>query len=185
MKRKLARKVIVGFVYITNVNVWYPTSIKGSFPMYTATILIPPTDAKALEGINMAIENTVQEGLLIHSGFRRASKHNLPLHSFVEDQYSPFHGYYVINASTFDTPSILDHKVFPITDHREVVNGSRVRVSLKFFPAKKDDTFCVGCKLGNIQKSVHKPDPISLPPMDLDWCHEEFLRILYESKLPT
>ena len=185
MQRKVGKKAIVGVVTITNANIWEPISINGSKLMYTATILISKHDTKSLEGVNMAIEKAIQEGLAIHRGsFRRMSQTNLPLHDFTEDETSPFYGYYVINASSTEPPIILDHKVFPITDKNEVGEGSRVRVSLSFYPAVNGKKYCVGCRLGNIQKSLTKGTK-KLPSLDFDWCHEEFLRILYESKLPT
>jgi hypothetical protein len=49
-------------------------------------------------------------------------------------------------------PEIVDENCFEITDPEEVYSGCYGRVSMKFFPYKKEGNLGIGCGLDNVQK---------------------------------
>lgn len=176
-----AVKVVTGIVTIANAHIWEPTVIDGSPPMYTATIIIPKDEPKTITGIRTAVENAVREGNLKFQGsyFGKTARKNTPiLDGDAKGMSDIFKNCWVVNASTFDIPSVVDHRVFPITDHTLVCSGSKVRVSLTFYPYANGKVKGIGCMLGNIQKAllVNKVEP--LPLTQFDTFSEEFLHIL-------
>lgn len=179
-----AVKVVTGIVTIANAHIWEPTTIDGSPPMYTATIIIPKDEQKTITGIRTAVENAVREGNLKYKGtyFGKTARKNTPVHDGDSEEMDElFKGSWVINASTFDAPSVVDHRVYPITDHALVCSGSKVRVSLTFYPYVGGKTKGVGCMLGNIQKALLVGKVQPLPPTQFDTFSEEFLHILMKT----
>lgn len=179
-----AVKVITGIVTIVNAHIWEPTTINSSPPLYTVTILVPKNEQKTISGIRTAVENAVQEGNRKFKGtyFGKTARKNTPiLDGDAEGMDKILNGYWIVNASTLTAPSVVDHRVYPITNHGLVCSGSKVRVSITFYPYANGKIKGIGCMLGNIQKAllVDKVEP--LPLTQFDAFSEEFLHILLKN----
>ena len=179
-----SNKIITGVVTLANAHIWEPISIDGSPPLYTATLIISPYEKKTLQAIETGIETAMKTGLSYHRGrFRIYVGDHIPFYDRRFDMNdSIYKGYYVLNAGCTHPPKIVDHRVFPITDHSLVRSGCKVRVSLEFTPAVKDKFYCIACKLCSIQLSNSKPAFDGVPEAEFERYKEEFQRVLYDSK---
>ena len=55
-------KVVTGVVRLSYEHIWEPSSINGSTPKYSASLIIPKDDKKTVADINAAIEAALQQG---------------------------------------------------------------------------------------------------------------------------
>ena len=147
-------KVVTGVVRLSYANVWEPTSINGSAPKYSVSLIIPKSDKKTIDAVNTAIDNAIKEGTAKFGG-KTPNKAvlKLPLRDGdVERDDEAYKGCYFLNANSTTPPEIVDLSVQRILDRSEVYSGCYARVSINFFAFNSNGNRGIACGLGNIQK---------------------------------
>ena len=147
-------KVVTGKVRLSYANVWEPASVNGGTPKYSVSLIIPKTDTRTIDLINVAIDNAIKQGAAKFGGKvpnRAALK--LPLRDGdTERDDEAYKGSYFVNANSTTAPQIVDTSVQPILDRSEVYSGCYARVSINFYAFNSNGNRGIACGLGNIQK---------------------------------
>lgn len=171
--------VVTGISTLINAHIWEPIVINDQPPLYTATLIIPKSDRKTIDGINLAISNAHRFGSYKHRhNHMKKAKDNTPLIDGDLDGMPPlFKNCYIINAASVVPPQIYDYKVFPITDPNTVSSGSKVRVSLLMYSYYKNGIAGIGCCLKNIQLAGSERNKIKYPDTCFDSFTKDFIRI--------
>lgn len=154
-------RVVTGKVRFSYANVWQPKSINGSEEKYSVSLIIPKSDAKTIEEIQVAMEEAKQEGIAKFGGKIPANL-KLPLRDGDIDRPDDeaYQGCYFINANSKDKPQIVDKKVKPILDPNEVYSGCYGRASINFYAFNQNGNKGIACGLGNLQK-LEDGEPLS------------------------
>lgn len=154
-------KVVTGKVRFSYANVWQAKSINGSEEKYSVSLIIPKSDAKTIEEIQVAMEEAKQEGIAKFGGKIPANL-KLPLRDGDIDRPDDeaYQGCYFINANSKDKPQIVDKKVKPILDPNEVYSGCYGRASINFYAFNQNGNKGIACGLGNLQK-LEDGEPLS------------------------
>lgn len=154
-------KVVTGKVRFSYANIWEPKSINGSEEKYSVSLIIPKSDAKTIEEIQVAMEEAKQEGIAKFGGKIPANL-KLPLRDGDIDRPDDeaYQGCYFINANSKDKPQIVDKKVKPILDPNEVYSGCYGRASINFYAFNQNGNKGIACGLGNLQK-LEDGEPLS------------------------
>lgn len=154
-------KVVTGKVRFSYANIWEPKSINGSEEKYSISLIIPKSDAKTIEEIQVAMEEAKQEGIAKFGGKIPANL-KLPLRDGDIDRPDDeaYQGCYFINANSKDKPQIVDKKVKPILDPNEVYSGCYGRASINFYAFNQNGNKGIACGLGNLQK-LEDGEPLS------------------------
>lgn len=154
-------KVVTGKVRFSYANIWEPKSINGSEEKYSVSLIIPKSDAKTIEEIQVAMEEAKQEGIAKFGGKIPANL-KLPLRDGDIDRPDDeaYQGCYFINTNSKDKPQIVDKKVKPILDPNEVYSGCYGRASINFYAFNQNGNKGIACGLGNLQK-LEDGEPLS------------------------
>ena len=154
-------KVVTGKVRFSYANIWEPKSINGSEEKYSVSLIIPKSDVKTIEEIQVAMEEAKQEGIAKFGGKVPANL-KLPLRDGDIDRPDDeaYQGCYFINANSKDKPQIVDKKVKPILDPNEVYSGCYGRASINFYAFNQNGNKGIACGLGNLQK-LEDGEPLS------------------------
>ncbi len=154
-------KVVTGKVRFSYANVWQAKSINGSEEKYSVSLIIPKSDAKTIEEIQVAMEEAKQEGIAKFGGKIPANL-KLPLRDGDVDRPDDeaYQGCYFINANSKDKPQIVDKKVKPILDQNEFYSGCYGRASINFYAFNQNGNKGIACGLGNLQK-LEDGEPLS------------------------
>ncbi len=154
-------KVVTGKVRFSYANIWEPKSINGSEEKYSVSLIIPKSDVKTIEEIQVAMEEAKQEGIAKFGGKIPANL-KLPLRDGDIDRPDDeaYQGCYFINANSKDKPQIVDKKVKPILDPNEVYSGCYGRASINFYAFNQNGNKGIACGLGNLQK-LEDGEPLS------------------------
>ena len=154
-------RVVTGKVRFSYANVWQAKSINGSEEKYSVSLIIPKSDAKTIEEIQVAMEEAKQEGIAKFGGKIPANL-KLPLRDGDVDRPDDeaYQGCYFINANSKDKPQIVDKKVKPILDPNEVYSGCYGRASINFYAFNQNGNKGIACGLGNLQK-LEDGEPLS------------------------
>ena len=148
-------KVVTGEVRLSYVNLWEPkASLGGGKEKYSASIIIPKSDTKTLEDINMAIDAAIEEGIGKFGGKKPNPKTiKLPLRDGDEERDDEaYKNSYFLNANSITQPQIVDRRVQPIIETSEIYSGIYARVSLNFYAFNTNGNKGVAVGLGNVQK---------------------------------
>jgi len=154
MSKQNGTKVVTGVVRLSYANVWEPTSINGSNPKYSVSLIIPKTDTQTIDAINAAVDAAIKEGAAKFGGkIPNKAALKLPLRDGdIERDDEAYKGAYFVNANSTTAPQIVDRAVQPILDRGEVYSGCYARVSLNFYAFNSNGNRGIACGLGNIQK---------------------------------
>lgn len=154
-------KVVTGKVRFSYANIWEPKSINGSEEKYSVSLIIPKSDVKTIEEIQVAMEEAKKEGIAKFGGKIPANL-KLPLRDGDVDRPDDeaYQGCYFINANSKDKPQIVDKKVKPILDPNEVYSGCYGRASINFYAFNQNGNRGIACGLGNLQK-LEDGEPLS------------------------
>ena len=154
MANKNNTKVVTGIVRLSYANVWEPTSINGSNPKYSVSLIIPKSDTKTISAINAAIDAAIKEGTPKFGGKTpNKAALKLPLRDGdLERDDEAYKNAYFLNANSTTAPQIVDRAVNPILDRSEVYSGCYARVSINFYAFNSNGNRGIACGLGNIQK---------------------------------
>ena len=154
-----ATKVVTGpDTRLSYAHIWEPSSINGSDPKYSVSLIIPKTDTKTVEAIKAAIKAAYDEGLNKLKGNGKtapalnAIKQPLRDGDAERPDDDAYAGCYFLNANSKTQPQVVDRSVQPILDQNEVYSGCYGRVSVNFYAFNSNGNRGVACGLGNIQK---------------------------------
>lgn len=151
-------QIVTGEVRISYEHLLKPyASQPNEEPKYSATLLIPKSDAATMQRINMAIQTAIQEASTGKWGMR-IPQPPLPIHDGdgLREDNTPYSeeckGHWVVTASSKHPQEVVDINGNPIINATEIYSGMYARVCVNFFgysaPRKKG----IGCGLGPVQK---------------------------------
>lgn len=145
-------KVISGKIRMNYTNLFTPKSIDEE-SKYSLSILIPKKDITTIEKIQEAINAEKKKGQDIW-GEVVPSDLKLPLRDgdIERADSKVYEDHYFINATSKYKPGIVDKRLNEITDEKEIYPGCYGRVSINFYPFKKNGQTGIGCGINNVQK---------------------------------
>lgn len=139
-------------------NVWDAKSINGGAPKYSVSLIIPKSDTKTVEKINVAIQAAYEEG---QSKLKGNGK-SVPALSLIKtplrdgDTERPddeaYKNCYFINANSATAPGIVDADRNPILERSEVYSGVYGRASISLYAFNSNGNCGIACGLNNLQK---------------------------------
>ena len=140
------------------VNAWEPKSINGGAPKYSVSLIIPKSDTKTIEKIQVAIQAAYEEGQSKLKGNGRSvpalSALKTPLRD--GDAERPDDEAYAnssfVNANSGTAPGIVDADRNPILERSEVYSGVYGRASINFYAFNSNGNKGIACGLNNLQK---------------------------------
>lgn len=154
-------KVIIGPARFSYLNYFEPRLAKGAkTPKYSVALLIPKTDKEQVKKVKAAIAAATLIGINKCKGWngKKPVKNFFePLQDgdekFAEDpkKYAAYQGMWFVNAKNDNQPEIVDAKLQPIVDKKEIYSGMYGRASVNFFPYDNMSNG-IGAGLGNLQK---------------------------------
>ena len=159
-------KVITGIdSRLSYANVWEPTSINGSKPKYSTSVIIPKTDTETIADIKAAIEAAYKAGEGKLKGNGRTVPPLTALKTPLRDgdlerpDDPAYANCYFINANSPQAPQIVDRSRNPITERSEIYSGVYARVSVSFYAFNSNGNRGIACGLNHIQK-VRDGEPL-------------------------
>ncbi len=158
--QNIATKVLTGEVRLSYVNLTTPRAAQqGGEPKYSATLLIPKTDAATIANINASIKAAYEDGVskkwggahpqpkvIVHDGDGLRPS-GLPFGDECK-------GCWVLTASSKNKPMVVspedvNHDLLP----SDIYSGMYARVTINFFAFDTAGSKGVGCGLGNVLKT--------------------------------
>ncbi|MEG0237877.1 MAG: DUF2815 family protein [Romboutsia sp.] len=150
-KNTNSRKVIVScrFSYL---HCHEPHSINGDDPRYGLCAIVPKSDEKTIVEIIKAIDAAKKEAILKWGLTPENIK--TPLRDGEVDfpDNEVYNGCYFFNANSKEAPQVVNAKVQPILDKKEIYSGCYGRISVTFYGYYVDNVYGIAAGLGNIQK---------------------------------
>lgn len=145
------RKVIVPcrFSYL---NCFEPHSVNGDDPRYGLCAIVPKTDEKTIDKINQAIEAAKKEAIVKWGLTPENIKTPLRDGDVDFPDNEVYNGCYFFNANSKEAPQVVDAKVQPILDKKEIYSGCYGRISVTFYGYFVDGVYGIAGGLGNLQK---------------------------------
>lgn len=151
-------KVITNPARLSYANVWEPTSINGSKPKYSTSVIISKDDTETVEAIKAAIVAAYKAG---EGKLKGNAKTTPPLAAIktplrdgdLERPDDPaYANSYFINANSPQAPQIVDANCKEIFERSEIYSGVYARVSVSFYAFNSNGNRGIACGLNNIQK---------------------------------
>lgn len=125
-----------------------PGSTEAKFGM---SVIIPKSNKKTLKLIEAAIEAAIEVGKEKHGKSFKAKK--LPLRDGdVEREDEAYANSFFLNANSKNRPGMVDKKVQPILDLKEIKSGDWGNVSLNFYPFNVNGNSGIAVGLNHVQK---------------------------------
>jgi hypothetical protein len=152
LKTKISTPELVRFSY---VNLETAKCAPGStIPKFGMSVIIPKANKKTIRTIEDAIEAAIVLGKEKHgSKFGTAPKFKLPLRDGDEEREDTAYAKSVfLNANSNNRPGMVDKKVQPILDLKEIKSGDWGNVSLNFYPFNVGTSSGVAVGLNHVQK---------------------------------
>jgi len=146
---KVSTPEICRFSY---VNLAEPKCAPGSTEAkYGLSLIIPKSNKKTLKAIKAAIEAAIELGTQKHGKNFKAKK--LPLRDGDEEREdAAYKDSFFLNANSKNRPGMVDKKVQPILDPKEIKSGDWGNVSLNFYPFNVNGNSGVAVGLNHVQK---------------------------------
>jgi hypothetical protein len=155
-------KLVIGPARFSYLNALEPRIPEGSTkPKYSVALLVPKTDKSLVKIITTAIEAAIVIGITKCKKWNGkkppANKFLNPLQDgdekYAEDskKYAAYKGMWFVNAKSDNKPEIVDVKLQPIIDAKEIYSGMWGRASCNMYPYD-NMSMGVGCGLNNLQK---------------------------------
>jgi len=155
-------KVVTGVVRLSYANVWETKSINGGTEKFSVSLIIPKSDTKTIEAINIAVDAAIEEGCGKFGGkIPSKAALKLPLRDGDIDRPDDvvYADCYFVNANSNSAPEIVDKSLNTILSRSEVYSGVYARVSINFYAFNSNGNRGIACGLGNIQK-VRDGEPL-------------------------
>ena len=140
------------------VNAWEPKSINGGAPKYSVSLIIPKSDTKTIEKIQVAIQAAYEEGQSKLKGNGRSVPALSALKTPLRDgdaerpDDEAYANSYFVNANSGTAPGIVDADRNPILERSEVYSGVYGRASINFYAFNSNGNKGIACGLNNLQK---------------------------------
>lgn len=146
---KVSTPELVRFSY---VNLENPKCAPGSTELkYGMSVIIPKSNKKTLKLIEAAIEAAIEVGKEKHGKSFKAKK--LPLRDGDEEREdTAYANSFFLNANSKNRPGMVDKKVQPILDLKEIKSGDWGNVSLNFYPFNVNGNSGIAVGLNHVQK---------------------------------
>lgn len=146
---KVSTSELVRFSY---VNLENPKCAPGSTELkYGMSVIIPKSNKKTLKLIEAAIEAAIEVGKEKHGKSFKAKK--LPLRDGDEEREdAAYANSFFLNANSKNRPGMVDKKVQPIFDLKEIKSGDWGNVSLNFYPFNVNGNSGIAVGLNHVQK---------------------------------
>ncbi len=169
-----ATKVVVP-CRISFANIWEPKSINGSDEKYSVSLLIPKEDKATLAKIHKAIEAAKETAKSKKWNGKIPPNLKLPIHDGDIDRPDDenYAGHFFFNATSKDSPQIVDRKVQPIIDPMECGSGDYCNVSVNFYGFAASGNKGVAAGLQNIQLVRHGERLAGKPSASSDFVEIE------------
>lgn len=160
MYQSIATKVLTGEVRLSYANLTTPRAAQpNAEPKYSATLLIPKTDAATINNINASIKAAYDEGVSKNWGGARPQQ-KMIVHDGdgLRPSGLPFgdecKGHWVLTASSKNKPQVvgIDNINCELAPS-DIYSGMYARVTINFFPFDTAGNKGVGCGLGNVLKT--------------------------------
>lgn len=151
-----ATKVVVP-CRISFANIWEARSINGGDEKYSVSLLIPKEDKATLAKIHKAIEAAKEAAKSKKWNGKIPPNLKLPIHDGDIDRPDDenYAGHFFFNATSKDSPQIVDRKVQPIIGPMECGSGDYCNVSVNFYGFAASGNKGVAAGLQNIQLVRH------------------------------
>lgn len=146
---KVSTPELVRFSY---VNLENPKCAPGSTELkYGMSVIIAKSNKKTLKLIEAAIEAAIEVGKEKHGKSFKAKK--LPLRDGDEEREdAAYADSFFLNANSKNRPGMVDRKVQPILDPKEIKSGDWGNVSLNFYPFNVNGNSGIAVGLNHVQK---------------------------------
>ena len=151
-------KVVTGPCVFSYLNCWEPKAIEGGKPKFSVSLVIPKSDTKTVEKINVAIEAAYEEGKGKLKGNGKSvpalSALRTPLRDGDTDRPDDevYKGCWFINANSDTAPGIVDAECQPILTRSEMYSGVKGRASINMYAYNVNGNRGIACGLNNLQK---------------------------------
>ncbi len=144
---------------LSYANIWFPKSVNGGPPRYSATLLIPK-DSPDVNKIKDSIHRAYEEG---RDKFEQAfgfvpefdTIKNPLRDGDIERDWDPAYvGHVFLNVTSKNKPDVIDAYKDPIMDTSEIYSGVYARVAIHFyaFANAKSGAYGIACSLDNVMK---------------------------------
>lgn len=146
---KVSTPELVRFSYVNlEVAKCAPGSTEAKFGM---SVIIPKSAKKTIKAIKAAIEAAIEVGKTKHGTGFKAKK--LPLRDGDEEREdAAYANSFFLNANSKNRPGMVDKKVQPILDLKEIKSGDWGNVSLNFYPFNVNGNSGIAVGLNHVQK---------------------------------
>lgn len=152
---KYKTKVITEPVRLSFANIFKPKSFEEGAEKYSASFIIPKSDAKTLEAIRSAIKAAAALGKE-EFGSKWSFDKN-PLRDGDTDSKrggdAAYANSYFVNASSSAAPGVLNRDKTRTCDPAVVYSGCYVYAAINFYPFSKKGNSGVAAGLNNIMKA--------------------------------
>ncbi len=157
--------MITPVVRLSYANVWEPKPDPSGNLKYSACLLIPKSDAKAVEWFKSQVEAATSAGVAKGTFNVAASKSRAfknPLRDG-DDKYAEatdeqkakcasYRGHYFINVSSVNPIGIVDQRAQPIMDQSLVYSGCWARLDINMKAYNRNGGLGVGAYVNNLMK---------------------------------
>ncbi|MEG1543820.1 MAG: DUF2815 family protein [Tannerellaceae bacterium] len=150
--KNVATKVVLTNVRFSYAHVFEPSSINGSDPKYSVSLILPKKDKEQIRKVEAAIE-AAKELLKAKNGGKLPKVIKLPLRDGDEEREDEaYEKSFFLNANCKTKPGLVDRNCNPILDQDEFYSGCYGRASITFYPFDTNGNRGIACGLNNLQK---------------------------------
>lgn len=149
---KVSTPELVRFSYVNlEVAKCAPGSTEAKFGM---SVIIPKSNKKTLKALGVAIKAAVELGKQKHGKvFENEKKLKFPLRDGDDEREDEaYKDSFFLNANAKNRPGMVDRKVQPILDPKEIKSGDWGNVSLNFYPFSVNGNSGIAVGLNHVQK---------------------------------
>jgi hypothetical protein len=151
MTKNTKVKLVTGLVRFANVHIYRAMSpVKGVSAKYSLTLIIPKSDIKTINSINLAFaevfrmnQNVFSGKLLIPFGLKDGD---------AQTDSSTYSDYYYLSTSSSEKPGIVDHDLNPLIGSNDLCDGCYGRASVTLFAYSRNGNAGITAGLNNVQK---------------------------------
>ena len=157
-----ANTITIGEVRFSYCNLFQPrANQQGQEPKYSATILVPKSNAAAKAAIDAAIQAAIDAGvskcwngvrppqpsICVHDGDGVRPSDGMPYGDECKG-----HWVFTASAQASKPPYVVDADIQPILRQSEIYSGMYGRANVSFFPYNASGKKGIGCGLNGVQK---------------------------------
>lgn len=153
MAKRTETKVVTNKVRLSYAHLFEAKSINGGDAKFSVSLLIPKTDKETIKLINEAIAEAKEAGKGKWGGkVPKVLKEPLRDGDEEREDDEVYAGHYFINASSKNTPGLVNQLMKGITSEDELYSGCYARVSINFYAFDANGNRGIACGLNCVQK---------------------------------